>query len=65
MIAGQALNFVIANAPGRQKFEVVRDILGQYLSKTYLGSIKGAIANLEYRVANLEQKLVGLRRLLG
>ncbi len=53
----------IATASGRKEAEVVREALGQYLGKTDLGSIKGAIASLEDRVDRLEQKLAGLGRL--
>jgi RHH-type rel operon transcriptional repressor/antitoxin RelB len=44
----------IALASGRKEAEVVREALGQYLGKNDLGSIKGAIASLEDRVADLE-----------
>lgn len=55
----------IATASGRKEAEVVREALGQYLGKNDPGSIKGAIASLEDRVADLERKLAGLGRLVG
>jgi RHH-type rel operon transcriptional repressor/antitoxin RelB len=55
----------IATASGRKEAEVIREALGQYLGKTDPGSIKGAIANLEDRVADLERKLAGLGRRVG
>jgi len=39
----------IATASGRKEAEVVREALGQYLGKTDLGSIKGAISDLQER----------------
>ncbi len=48
----------IALASGRKEAEVIREA-AQYLGKTDPGSIKFAIANLEDRVADLEQKLTG------
>ncbi len=54
----------IATASGRKEAEVVREALGQYLGKTDLGSIKGAITSLEDRVDRLERKLAGLGRLV-
>jgi RHH-type rel operon transcriptional repressor/antitoxin RelB len=61
----QQLFNAIANASGRKEAEVVREALGQYLGKTDLGSIKGAISSLESRVADLERQLVSLGRLVG
>ena len=55
---------VIATTSGRKEAEVVREALGQYLGKTDLGSIKGAITSLEDRVDRLERKLAGLGRLV-
>jgi RHH-type rel operon transcriptional repressor/antitoxin RelB len=55
----------IARASGRKEAEIIREVLGQYLGKTDLGSIKGAITSLEDRVTNLERKLAGLGRLVG
>lgn len=55
----------IAQAAGRKEAEVVREALAQYLGKTDPSSVKGALALLEDRVANLEQKLAGLGRLVG
>ena len=55
----------IALAAGRKEAEIVREALGEYLGKTDLGSVKGAIASLEDRVTCLEQKLAGLGRLVG
>ena len=54
-----------ASASGRREAEIVRKALGQYLGKTDLGSIKGAIASLEDRVADLERKLAGMGRLVS
>jgi RHH-type rel operon transcriptional repressor/antitoxin RelB len=56
---------VIATASGRKEAQVVREALGQYLGKNDPGSIKGAITDLQDRVASLEQKLAGLGRLVG
>jgi RHH-type rel operon transcriptional repressor/antitoxin RelB len=55
----------IAIATGRKEAEVVREALGQYLGKTDPGSIKGAIADLQDRVTDLERKLATLGRLAG
>lgn len=55
----------IAAASGRKEAEVVREALGQYLGRTDPGSIKGAIADLQDRVASLERKLARLGRLVG
>ena len=55
----------IANASGRKEAEIVREALGQYLGKNDLGSVKGAISSLEYRVADLERQLASLGRLVG
>ena len=55
----------IAVATGRKEAEVVREALGQYLGKTDLGSVKGAISSLESRVADLERHLASLGRLVG
>ena len=55
----------IALAAGRKEAEIVRDAIAQYLGKTDPTAVKGAISNLEDRVANLEQKLAGLGRLVG
>jgi RHH-type rel operon transcriptional repressor/antitoxin RelB len=45
--------------------EVVREALAQYLGQTDPGNVKGAIAELQERVASLEQKLAELGRLVG
>lgn len=55
----------IALAAGRKEAEIVREALGQYLGKNDPGSIKGAIASLEDRVADLDRKLAGNGRLVG
>lgn len=55
----------IATAAGRKEAEVVREAIAQYLGRTDPNSVKGAIASLEDRVANLERKLAGLGRLVG
>ena len=55
----------IASAAGRKESEVVREALAQYLGKTDPSSVKGAIMDLQERVANLERKLSGLGRLVG
>jgi RHH-type rel operon transcriptional repressor/antitoxin RelB len=55
----------IAAASGRKEAEVVREALGQYLGKTDPDNIKGAIADLQDRVAFLEQKLTPLERSPG
>lgn len=55
----------IATASGRKEAEVVRDALAQYLGKTDPVAVKGAIADLQERVATLERKLAGLGGLIG
>ncbi len=55
----------IAAAAGRKEAEVVREVLAQYLEQTDASSVKGASADLQDRVANLERKLAGLGRLVG
>lgn len=55
----------IAAASGRKKAEVVREALAQYLGKTDLAAVKGAIADLQDRVADLKRKLTGLGQLVG
>jgi RHH-type rel operon transcriptional repressor/antitoxin RelB len=52
----------IAAAAGRKEAEVVREALAQYLGKTDPASVKGAISDLQDRLASLEQKLAGLGR---
>ncbi|HEY9779086.1 MAG TPA: hypothetical protein V6D09_02955 [Leptolyngbyaceae cyanobacterium] len=61
----QQLLSAIARATGRKEAEIVREALGQYLGKNDLGSVKGAISSLEYRVADLERQLASLGRLVG
>lgn len=55
----------IATVSGRREAEVVREALAQYLGQTDPFAVKGALADLEDRVTNLERKLVGLGRLVG
>ncbi len=55
----------IASAAGRKEAEIVREALAQYLGKTDSSSVKGAIADLQDRVANVERKLISLGRLVG
>jgi RHH-type rel operon transcriptional repressor/antitoxin RelB len=55
----------IALAAGRKEAEIVRDAIAQYLGQTDPNSVKGALADLQDRVANLEGKLAGLGRLVG
>lgn len=55
----------IAAAAGRKEAEVVREALAQYLGQTDPSRVKGAIADLQERVASLERKLAGLSRLVG
>ncbi len=55
----------LASASGRKEAQIVREALGQYLGKTDLGSVKGAIASLEDRVTSLERKLATLRQLVS
>lgn len=45
----------IAKAAGRKEVEVVREVIAQYLGKTDASSVKGAIANLQSRLATLGQ----------
>ncbi len=44
---------------------VVRFAFALYLGKTDASSVKGAIRDLQKRVASLERKLAGLGRLVG
>jgi len=55
----------IALAAGRKEAEIVRDAIAQYLGKTDPSSVKGAISDLQDRVANMERKLISLGRLVG
>ncbi len=55
----------IALAAGRKEAEIVRDAIAQYLGKTDPTAVKGAISDLQERVASLERKLAGLGRLVG
>ncbi len=55
----------IALAAGRKEAEIVREALGQYLGQTDPASVKGAISDLQDRVANVERKLASLGRLVG
>jgi RHH-type rel operon transcriptional repressor/antitoxin RelB len=47
----------IANLTGQKESEVVRSAIAQYLGESDPTAIKGAIADLQARVINLEQKL--------
>lgn len=49
----------IATVSGCKEAEVVREALAQYLRKTDPRVVKGAIADLQERVSNLERKLAG------
>ncbi len=53
----------LASATGRKEAEIVREALGEYLGKTDLGSVKGALADLQDRVTRLEQKFTRSGRL--
>jgi RHH-type rel operon transcriptional repressor/antitoxin RelB len=55
----------LAAASGRKEAEIVRDAIAQYLGKTDPTAVKGAISDLQERVASLERKLAGLGRLVG
>ena len=55
----------LALAAGRKEAEIVREALAQYLGKTDPSSVKGAIADLQDRLANVERKLISLGRLVG
>lgn len=55
----------ITLAAGRKEAEIVREALGQYLGQTNPPSMKGAISDLQDRVANVERKLISLGRLVG
>ncbi|PSB24474.1 hypothetical protein C7B70_25435 [Chlorogloea sp. CCALA 695] len=55
----------LALAAGRKEAEIVREALAQYLGKTDPSSVKGALADLQDRVANVERKLISLGRLVG
>ena len=54
-----------ALAAGRKEAEIIRDAIAQYLGKTDPSSVKGALADLQDRVANVERKLISLGRLVG
>jgi RHH-type rel operon transcriptional repressor/antitoxin RelB len=56
---------VIALSSGRNEAEVVREALAQYLGKTDPLAVKGAIADLQSRLATVERKLASLGRLAG
>lgn len=47
----------IADATGRKEAEIVREAIANYLGENDPGSVKGAIATLQNRVATLERKL--------
>jgi RHH-type rel operon transcriptional repressor/antitoxin RelB len=55
----------IAHLAGRKEAEIVREAIAQYLGKTDPTTVKGAISDLQERVASLERKLAGLGRLVG
>ena len=55
----------IAGLSGRKEAQVIREALAQYLGKTNPAAVKGTIALLEDRLANLERKLASLGRLVG
>jgi RHH-type rel operon transcriptional repressor/antitoxin RelB len=50
----------IALAAGRKEAEIVRDAIAQYLGKTDPTAVKGAISDLQERVASLEGNLASL-----
>lgn len=53
----------IAEASSRKEAEVIREAIAAYLGETDPAAVKGVIASLEDRVANLERKLAGLGQL--
>ena len=55
----------IASVAGRKESEVVREAIAQYLGKTDPASLKVGLADLQERVATLEQKLSKLGRLVA
>jgi RHH-type rel operon transcriptional repressor/antitoxin RelB len=55
----------IAKAAGRKEAEVVREAIAQYWGKTDSSSVKGAITDLQSRLATVERKLAGLGQLVG
>ncbi len=55
----------IAASAGRKEAEIVRDAITQYLGKTDPTAVKGALADLQDRVASVERKLISLGRLVG
>ena len=55
----------IAGLSGRKEAQVIREALAKYLGKTNPAAVKGTIALLEDRLANLERKLASLGRLVG
>lgn len=46
----------IAQAAGREKAEILREALAQYLGKTDPAAVNGAITDLQKRVTELEQR---------
>jgi RHH-type rel operon transcriptional repressor/antitoxin RelB len=54
----------ITLSSGRKEAEIAREAIAQYLGQTDPLVVKGAIASLEDRVANLERKQAGLGRLV-
>lgn len=46
----------IVAAAGRKEAEVLREVIAQYLGRTDLGAVKGALDALDNRVTVLERK---------
>ncbi len=53
----------IAKAAGSKEVEVVREAIAQYSGKTDPSSVKGALAELQSRLATVERKLARLGQL--
>ena len=55
----------IAEADGRREAEVVHEAIGQYLAEVDASAVKGAIADLQERLAKVKALLAGFRRSVG
>ena len=55
----------IAAVAGRKEAEIVREEIAQYLGQTDPNNVKGAVTDLQDKVACLERKLAGLDPLVG
>lgn len=55
----------IAEASGKKEAEIIREAIAGYLGETDPASVKGAIADLQERLAKVEAKLAGFGRLVS